>query len=103
MNEHLKTKWIRPEDTVERREKLQALRKAKELKHLADCVLEILYNRGFDTVEKIESFLHMDITDIHNPQLMKDSDKAVSLLIHAIEHSLHIVVYGDYDCGATRF
>ena len=101
MNEHLKTKWIRPEETVKRREKLQILRNAKELKHLADCVLEILYNRGFDKVEKIESFLHMDITDIHNPQLMKDSDKAVSLLIHAIKNNLHIVVYGDYDCDGV--
>lgn len=65
--------------------------------NLSDMLSGILYNRGIDTYEKVRRHLFMDLSDIHNPSLLKDSDKFVEGMKKAISEKHKIVIMGDYD------
>ncbi|WP_342511153.1 single-stranded-DNA-specific exonuclease RecJ [Sporosarcina sp. FSL K6-1522] len=58
---------------------------------------KILASRGITDVEEAKAFLHMDVSSMHNPHLLYDMDKAVSLIEDAIVSDQKIAVYGDYD------
>lgn len=92
-----KVMWLNPPNSKERQELLNRLKKEPKLSGLSRATLNILLNRGMDTVEKIESILDDNIMNQHNPMLLKDSDKFVGHLVKAIEEGKHIVIYGDYD------
>ena len=55
----------------------------------------LLLGRGVDTGEKAERFLHPSLTQLHDPFLMRDMDRAVSLIRQAVESGKRILVYGD--------
>ena len=57
----------------------------------------LLLGRGVDTPEKAERFLHPSLSQLHDPFLMRDMDRAVSLIRQAVESGKRILVYGDYD------
>ncbi len=57
----------------------------------------LLRNRGVDTPEKAEKFLHPDVSQLHAPYLMQGMDKAVRLIREAVAAEKRIVIYGDYD------
>lgn len=57
----------------------------------------LLRCRGVDTPEKAERFLQPDVTQMHDPLLMQDMDKAVAFIRAAVEKGEKIIVYGDYD------
>lgn len=65
--------------------------------NLSISILEILINRGYDTVEKIDFFLNPIDTEFNDPFLMKDMDKAVTRLIDALIDREKILIWGDYD------
>ena len=60
-------------------------------------LLELLTERGVDTPQKIDRYLHPRKEDLHDPMLMQDMDKAVSVIRDAVETGEEIVVFGDYD------
>lgn len=60
-------------------------------------VIDILFNRGYDTKEKIDKFLNPSIKDIHDPFLLKDMDRAVARIKKAIDKKEKVLVFGDYD------
>ena len=57
----------------------------------------ILVNRGITTMEEARLFFRPDWSDLYDPFLMKDMDKAVARLIEALEKKERIFIYGDYD------
>lgn len=57
----------------------------------------ILRARGADTPEKAALFLHPSLTQLHDPFLMHDMEKAVMLIRESIAEHRRIVIYGDYD------
>ena len=57
----------------------------------------ILRNRGIDTPEKAERFLHPSLDHLHDPFLMLGMEKAVRLIREAIDRKEPIIIYGDYD------
>ncbi|MBQ8555777.1 MAG: single-stranded-DNA-specific exonuclease RecJ [Clostridia bacterium] len=57
----------------------------------------LLRNRGVDTPEKAERFLHPDVSHLHDPFLMQGMDRAVGLIREAVAAGTPIIVYGDYD------
>ena len=57
----------------------------------------ILRNRGIDTPEKAERFLHPSLDQLHDPFLMQGMEKAVRIIREAIDRRDPIVIYGDYD------
>ena len=56
----------------------------------------LLRNRHLDP-ETLDSFFDPHISDLHDPYLMPDMDKAVQRILIARESKERIVIFGDYD------
>lgn len=75
------------------------LQKFPEINYI---ILQLLYNRGIDTQEKIDQFLLPDYGEnLFDPFLFNDMEKAVKRIFKAIEKKEKIVVYGDYDADGV--
>ena len=61
------------------------------------AVAGILVNRGASTAAEAEKFLKPTLSDLHNPFLMPDMEKAVLRLRAAIDKKEKILIYGDSD------
>ena len=64
-------------------------------------ISELLVQRGISSVEEAEKFFHPSLSDLHDPFLMPDMDKAVNRLNMAMGAKEKIMVYGDYDVDGT--
>ena len=56
----------------------------------------LLANRHLDPAD-LDSFFAPQISDLHDPYLMPDMDKAVKRILIAREKKERIVIFGDYD------
>lgn len=65
-------------------------------KDISYVLARVLANRGI-SYEKIESFLNPNFEILHDPFLMKDLERAVDIIIDAIDSEKHIHIVGDYD------
>ena len=78
-----------------------------DLKHLSAAlnvdmaIANLLIQRGVKTFSDARSFFRPKLSDLHNPFLMKDMDKAVARIKKAIETDEKVLVYGDYDVDGT--
>jgi single-stranded-DNA-specific exonuclease len=61
----------------------------------------LLVQRGFDTYTKAKKFFRPQLSDLHDPWLMKDMLKAVKRILSAINSGEKILVFGDYDVDGT--
>ena len=64
-------------------------------------ISELLVQRGINTVEEATRFFRPSLSDMHDPFLMPDMDKAVSRLNKALGRKERIMIYGDYDVDGT--
>lgn len=72
----------------------------RELKiHPAIC--SILVQRGIDTYGKAKDFFRPQLSQLHDPFLMKDMDKAVQRILSAFSSHEKVLVFGDYDVDGT--
>jgi len=78
-----------------------------DLKHLSAAlnvdmaIANLLIQRGIKTFSEARSFFRPKLTDLHNPFLMKDMDKAVARVKNAIDNNERVMIYGDYDVDGT--
>ena len=78
-----------------------------KIKHLAqalqveDFVATLLVQRGIETFDEAKAFFRPSLSDLHDPYLMKDMDKAVERIEKAIANQENILVFGDYDVDGT--
>jgi single-stranded-DNA-specific exonuclease len=79
-------------------EKINALQQQLKV-HPVLC--RLLVQRGIETYEEAKKFFRPELTDLHDPFLMKDMDKAVNRVIEAISKGEKILIYGDYDVDGT--
>ena len=68
---------------------------------VSELVATLLAQRGIETFEEAKQFFRPQLSDLYNPFLMKDMDKAVERLHRAISSNEKILVYGDYDVDGT--
>ncbi len=61
----------------------------------------LLYQRGIETFDEAKAYFRPDISNLHDPFLMKDMNKAVERLERALGKSEKILIYGDYDVDGT--
>ena len=62
---------------------------------------ELLVQRGITDFEGAKAFFRPDLSQLHDPFLMKDMDKAVARIETAKAKGEKIMVYGDYDVDGT--
>ncbi len=73
---------------------------AKELE-IDSTLATLLVQRGIHSFEQAKQFFRPALSDLHDPFLMKDMDKAVDRIEKAIVSGEKILVYGDYDVDGT--
>jgi len=66
-------------------------------KKIPHTIVHILQNRGYDTPRLIEKFFAPSLSDLHDPFLMNDMEKAVDRIIMAMNNKEKILIHGDYD------
>ncbi len=62
---------------------------------------ELLAQRDIKTFDEAKKFFRPELSDLHDPFLMKDMEKAVLRLTKAIIEKEKILIYGDYDVDGT--
>jgi single-stranded-DNA-specific exonuclease len=66
-----------------------------------EVIARLLVQRGITTYEEAKQFFRPALSDLHDPYLMKDMDKAVIRLDKAFKRNEKILVFGDYDVDGT--
>ena len=69
---------------------------AAELR-ISPVLARVLIGRGIDNVQDARKFFRPQLTDLHDPFLFQDMQKAVNRLNEALGRKERILVYGDYD------
>lgn len=64
-------------------------------------ILQLFFNRGLDSQEKIDSFLNPKYEDLLDPFLFRDMGKLVERVKQARDKSETVYVYGDYDADGV--
>ncbi|MCU7548379.1 single-stranded-DNA-specific exonuclease RecJ [Chitinophagaceae bacterium LB-8] len=80
------------------KEKVDALYQALKI-HPVLC--NLLVQRGIETFGQAKKFFRPQLSDLHDPWLMKDMDKAVDRILQAFANEEKILVFGDYDVDGT--
>ena len=62
---------------------------------------KLLVARGIETFEQAKAFFRPELTQLHDPFLMRDMDKAIQRITQAIVKDERILIYGDYDVDGT--
>jgi single-stranded-DNA-specific exonuclease len=78
-----------------------------EVKHLSAAlnvnmiIARLLVQRGISSYNEAKSFFRPRLSDLLDPFLMKDMDKAVERVERAISLQEKVIIYGDYDVDGT--
>ncbi len=64
-------------------------------------IADLLVQRNIRTFDEARAFFRPQLSDLHDPFLMRDMDKAVTRIDKAIQQGEKILVYGDYDVDGT--
>jgi single-stranded-DNA-specific exonuclease len=64
------------------------------ISHIAS---RILVSRGLRETQRARSFIEPSLTDLFDPFLMSQMDRAVDRVVEALKGNQRIMVYGDYD------
>ncbi len=80
------------------KESINALQQALNINSV---LCKILVQRGINTFDKAKQYFRPELTQLHDPWLMKDMGKAVERILSGIEKNEKILVFGDYDVDGT--
>ena len=61
----------------------------------------LLVQRGIVTFDEAKVFFRPALSQLHDPYLMKDMDRAVDRVVQAIDNGEKVLIYGDYDVDGT--
>ena len=64
-------------------------------------IAKILLQRGIETFDQAKAFFRPNLSDLHDPFLMQDMNRAVKRIEEALQKGENILVYGDYDVDGT--
>lgn len=64
-------------------------------------LLQLLVQRGITTFQEAKKFFRPDLSDLHDPFLMKDMYQAVERIERALANNEKVLIYGDYDVDGT--
>ena len=87
--------------TIKSKPKKEKVQKLQNELQVDALVATLLVQRGVETYDQAKAFFRPSLTDLHDPFLMKDMDKAVVRIEEAILKGENILVFGDYDVDGT--
>ena len=90
------TKWI-----INKLVDNQSVEELAKVLNIDENLATLLVQRGVSTYEEAKTFFRPSLSQLHDPFLMKDMDKAVGRVLGAIEKGEKVLVYGDYDVDGT--
>jgi len=79
----------------------QKVEQLAELINVTPIIARLLLQRGVETFEQAKKFFRPQLTDLYDPFLMKDMDKAIDRIILGLHRKERIMIYGDYDVDGT--
>lgn len=94
----MNNKWNYEPPTYEQTEEAKNL--SKEI-GISPILCRLLTERGIKSVADSKLFFRPQLSELHDPFLMKDMDKAVDRLNQALGKKERILIYGDYDVDGT--
>jgi single-stranded-DNA-specific exonuclease len=92
----METKWIlhQPVD-------IQQVADIVKVLNIDENLATLLVQRGITNYEEAKTFFRPSLSQLHDPFLMKDMDKAVERVMRAINDGEKVLIYGDYDVDGT--
>lgn len=69
--------------------------------NVTKTIASLLFSRGVTNFEQAKDFFRPKLSDIPDPFLMLNMEKALALLQNCIDENKNILVYGDYDVDGT--
>lgn len=72
-----------------------------EVLNINHVLANLLAQRGVTNYDEAKAFFRPKLTDLHNPFLMKDMEKAIHRIEKAFDAGERIMIYGDYDVDGT--
>ena len=92
----METKWILHESVDS-----QQVAEIVKVLNIDENLATLLVQRGITNYEEAKTFFRPSLSQLHDPFLMKDMDKAVERVISAINNGEKVLSYGDYDVDGT--
>ncbi len=89
-------RWV-----LNKTEKSEIIGQLSESLNINAGLANLLFQRGIKTFEEARLFFRPELTQLLDPFLMKDMDKAVDRILKAMDAGEKIMVYGDYDVDGT--
>ena len=92
----METKWIlnKPVDKQQVEDLVKTF-------NIDENLATLLVQRGVTNYEEAKVFFRPSLSQLYDPFLMKDMDKAVDRVLRAINEGEKLLVYGDYDVDGT--
>lgn len=95
-NYAMETKWI-----LNKQADAQQVAEIMKVLNIDENLATLLVQRGITNYEESKVFFRPSLSQLHDPFLMTDMDKAVERVLRAINNGEKVLVYGDYDVDGT--
>jgi len=92
----MEKRWV-----LKKKPDIEVVEQLSKQLNINTTLTELLIHRGINTFEEAKSFFRPQLSDLIDPYLMKDMDKAVNRVNYAKKHGEKVLVYGDYDVDGT--
>ena len=92
----MEKRWVLAEQADEK-----VIKHLQEVLKIEPTLANLLAQRGITTYNEAKTFFRPELSQLHDPFLMKDMDEAVERIEGAINRREKILVYGDYDVDGT--
>ena len=79
----------------------QKVEQLAERINVSPVIATLLLQRGVETYDQAKKFFRPQLSDLYDPFLMKDMDKAIARIQSAIANKERFLIYGDYDVDGT--
>ena len=77
------------------------VRNIMDLYQVPESIANVMVARSLTDIPETKEFFSPNVSQLHDPFLMKGMDQAVARVIQNIESEIPIFVFGDYDVDGT--